>query len=158
MPAFLLTRNSFSKKQYIYVAQILLVVSIALSKLSIGLLFKSLMNRGITQWANWGLIGAIMAWAIGSIAALAARCSSPHPWSVVGGKCDHQVSESSVTTSESSEILTEIHQDIMFEAIGALNIITDLALVLLSCAVLWTVQVSLGKRMRIISLLAIRLV
>lgn len=81
------------KKQYIYIAQILLVVSIALSKLSIGLLFKSLMNRGITQWANWGLIGAIMAWAVGSIAALAARCSSPHPWSVVGGKCDQQVSE-----------------------------------------------------------------
>lgn len=46
----------------------------------------------------------------------------------------------------------------MFRAIGAINIITDVALVLLSCAVLWTVQVSLGKKLRIISLLAIRLV
>jgi hypothetical protein len=49
-------------------------------------------------------------------------------------------------------------QDVMFRAIGAFNIITDVALVFLSCAVLWTVQVSLGKKLRIISLLAIRLV
>ncbi|PCG92746.1 Hypothetical protein PENO1_072980 [Penicillium occitanis (nom. inval.)] len=49
-------------------------------------------------------------------------------------------------------------QDAMFRAIGAINIITDIALVFLSCAVLWTVQVSLSKKLRIISLLAIRLV
>ena len=49
-------------------------------------------------------------------------------------------------------------QDAMFRAIGAINIITDVALVFLSCAVLWTVQVSLGKKLRIVSLLAIRLV
>jgi hypothetical protein len=46
----------------------------------------------------------------------------------------------------------------MFQSIGAVNIVTDVALVFLSCAVLWTVQVSLGKKLRIISLLAIRLV
>lgn len=46
----------------------------------------------------------------------------------------------------------------MFQGIGTINIITDAALVFLSCAVLWTVQVSLVKKLRIISLLAIRLV
>lgn len=78
-------------KQYIYIAQILMIVTVALSKLSIGLLFKSLMNVGIARWANWGLIGAVIAWAVASIVALAARCSSPYPWSFVGGKCDSQV-------------------------------------------------------------------
>lgn len=46
----------------------------------------------------------------------------------------------------------------MFQTIGAFNVITDVALILLSCGVLWTVQVSMVKRLRIISLLAIRLV
>jgi hypothetical protein len=68
-----------------------MIVTIALSKLSIGLLFKSLMNRGIASWANWALISAVIAWAVASIIALAARCSSPHPWSFVNGKCDYQV-------------------------------------------------------------------
>jgi hypothetical protein len=68
-----------------------MIVTVALSKLSIGLLFKNLMNRGIARWANWGLIGAVIAWTVASIVALAARCSSPHPWSFVDGKCDYQV-------------------------------------------------------------------
>jgi hypothetical protein len=46
----------------------------------------------------------------------------------------------------------------MYDTIGAFNIITDAAIILLSCGVLWTVQVSMAKRVRIISLLAIRLV
>lgn len=125
-------------ERYMYGAQILMIVSIALSKLSIGLLFKNLMNRGIALWANWALISAVIAWAAASTIAFAARCSSPHPWSIVNGKCDNQ--------------------DIMFEASGAINIVTDVGLVLLSCAVLWSVQVSLGKRLRIISLLAVRLI
>uniref|UniRef100_A0A093VNT6 Rhodopsin domain-containing protein n=1 Tax=Talaromyces marneffei PM1 TaxID=1077442 RepID=A0A093VNT6_TALMA len=123
---------------YIYVAQILMIATIALSKLSIGLLFQSLMDIGIARWANLGLNSAVIMWAVASIAVLAARCSSPHPWSFVDGKCDYQ--------------------GVMFRAIGAFNIITDVVLVFLSCAVLWTVQVSMGKRLRIISLLAIRLV
>ncbi|EEA20052.1 hypothetical protein PMAA_039190 [Talaromyces marneffei ATCC 18224] len=125
-------------EKYIYVAQILMIATIALSKLSIGLLFQSLMDIGIARWANLGLNSAVIMWAVASIAVLAARCSSPHPWSFVDGKCDYQ--------------------GVMFRAIGAFNIITDVVLVFLSCAVLWTVQVSMGKRLRIISLLAIRLV
>jgi len=83
------------------------------------------------------LVGAVITWGVASIIALAARCSSPHPWSFVSGKCDNQ--------------------DAMFRTIGAFNAITDAALVFLSCGVLWGVQVPLMKRMSIISLLGLRL-
>lgn len=77
--------------QYWYVAQILLIATIALSKLSIGLLFKNLMSKGPPFIANWTLVATIVAWAVASIIALAARCSSPHPWDFVNGKCIDQV-------------------------------------------------------------------
>ncbi|OKL59749.1 hypothetical protein UA08_04917 [Talaromyces atroroseus] len=131
-------QNTVSDRNLNLFEKILLIATVSLSKLSISLLFKSLMNRGFSQWANWGLISAIVAWAIASIVALAARCSSPRPWDFVNGECDNMA--------------------VMFQTIGAFNIITDAAIVLLSCGVLWTVHVSMAKRVRIIGLLAIRIV
>ncbi|KAJ5802476.1 uncharacterized protein N7503_004926 [Penicillium pulvis] len=125
--------------KYEYVAQILLVMTIALSKISSGLLFKStLTSKGYT-WANMSLIGAISAWAIGSILALALRCSLPTPWEWnLTEKC--------------------INQPALFQAIAALNIITDVALVVLPCVLLRNVQLSRWKRFRIMALIASKLV
>ncbi|KAJ6103055.1 hypothetical protein N7486_005482 [Penicillium sp. IBT 16267x] len=124
---------------YEYVAQILLILTLALSKVSSGLLLKgSLTSRGYT-WANWTLIGVISAWAIGSILALALRCSLPTPWEWnLPEKC--------------------IDQAALFQAIAALNIITDVALVVLPCVLLRNVQLSRWKRFRIMALIASKLV
>ncbi|KAJ5777460.1 hypothetical protein N7520_000706 [Penicillium odoratum] len=121
--------------KYEYVAQILLIVTIALSKLSSGLLFKStLTSRGYLR-SNMGLIGVITAWAIASILALAFRCSLPTPWEWnLPGQC--------------------INQAALFQAIAAFNIITDVALVVLPCVLLRNVQLSRWKRFRIMALIA----
>ncbi|KAJ5637627.1 hypothetical protein N7490_007506 [Penicillium lividum] len=121
--------------KYEYVAQILLIVTIALSKLSSGLLFKStLTSRGYLR-SNLGLIGVITAWAIASILALAFRCSLPTPWEWnLPGQC--------------------INQAALFRAIGAFNIMTDVALVVLPCVLLRNVQLSRWKRFRIMALIA----
>ncbi|KAH8700111.1 hypothetical protein BGW36DRAFT_424948 [Talaromyces proteolyticus] len=111
------TNNLDLFQRYLYVAHILLILTIALSKLSIALLFKSLMSKGVPFYASWSLIGVITAWAVASIVALAVQCSSPHPWDFVDGKC--------------------IDQAALFRAIGAINMITDLGLIILPCVVLW---------------------
>lgn len=66
--------------QYEYAAQILLIATIALSKLSLGLLFKNLMTSRRSLLASQILIGTIVAWAVASILALAFRCSMSAPW------------------------------------------------------------------------------
>jgi hypothetical protein len=66
--------------QYEYAAQILLIATIAFSKLSLGLLFKNLMTSRRSSIANQTLMGVIIAWALASIIALALRCSMPTPW------------------------------------------------------------------------------
>ncbi|KAJ5660053.1 hypothetical protein N7507_006504 [Penicillium longicatenatum] len=124
---------------YEYVAQILLIVTIALSKISSGLLFKSTLTSREYTWANMTLIGVISAWAIGSILALALRCSLPTPWEWnLPEKC--------------------IDQAALFQTIAALNIITDVALVVLPCVLLRNVQISRWKRFRIMALIASKII
>ncbi|KAJ5113648.1 hypothetical protein N7456_002182 [Penicillium angulare] len=118
-----------------YVAQILLIMTIALSKLSLGLLFKSTMTSRRFSWANWTLMAVITAWAVGSILALALRCSLPTPW----------------LWSSSDKC---INQAALFQTIATFNIITDVALVILPCMLLRTVQLSRWKRFRIMALIA----
>ncbi|KAJ5149715.1 hypothetical protein N7448_001293 [Penicillium atrosanguineum] len=124
--------------KYEYAAQILLIVTVAFSKISLGLLFKNLMTSRRYLRTNQVLMGVIIAWAVGSIFALALRCSMPTPWMWNSpDKC--------------------INQAALFEAIAALNIVTDIAIVLLPCMLLRTVQLSHWKRFRIMALLATRI-
>ncbi|KAJ5665958.1 uncharacterized protein N7477_008406 [Penicillium maclennaniae] len=124
--------------KYEYAAQLLLIVTVAFSKISLGLLFKNLMTSRRYLRTNQVLMGVIIAWAVASILALALRCSMPTPWMWNSpDKC--------------------IDQAALFEAIAALNIVTDLAIVLLPCMLLRTVQLSHWKRFRIMALLASRI-
>lgn len=124
--------------KYEYAAQILLIVTIAFSKISLGLLFKNLMTSRRYLRTNQVLMGVIIAWAVGSILALALRCSMPTPWQWnTPAKC--------------------INQTALFQAIATLNILTDVAIVLLPCMLIRSVQLSGWKRFRIMALLATRI-
>ncbi|KAJ5895948.1 uncharacterized protein N7473_005347 [Penicillium subrubescens] len=123
--------------KYEYAAQILLIATIAFSKLSLGLLFKNLMTSRRSSITNQTLMGVIIAWALASIIALALRCSMPTPW-----KWDQHDQC--------------INQAALFQAIAAFNILTDIALVVLPCLLLRNVQLTRLKRFRIMALLASR--
>ncbi|KAJ5698924.1 hypothetical protein N7462_000929 [Penicillium macrosclerotiorum] len=124
--------------KYEYAAQILLIVTITFSKLSLGLLFKNLMTSRRSLFANQALMGIIVAWAVASVLALALRCPMPSPW-------------------EWNRLDKCVNQTALFQAIATLNILTDVALVLLPCMMLRNVQLSRWKRCRIMALLASRL-
>ncbi|KAJ5484877.1 hypothetical protein N7539_004865 [Penicillium diatomitis] len=124
--------------KYEYAAQILLVFTIAFSKLSLGLLFKNLMTSRRSSIANKSLMAVIVAWTIGSVLALSFRCSMPTPW-----RWDQPESCGNQTA--------------LFTVIGVFNILTDIVLVVLPCLLLRNVQLTQLKRFRIMSLLASRL-
>ncbi|KAJ5612061.1 hypothetical protein N7510_005255 [Penicillium lagena] len=124
--------------KYEYAAQILLIATTALSKLSLGLLFKNLMTSRRYSRTNQGLMVVIIAWTIASILALVLRCTISAPWKWnVPDQCINQIA--------------------LFQVIAALNIITDIGIVVLPCMLLRTVQLSRGKRFRIMALLASRI-
>ncbi|KKK16916.1 hypothetical protein ARAM_002669 [Aspergillus rambellii] len=126
--------SSFDK--YAYTMQILLLASVTCSKLSIALLARSLTVDGYMLRGTQGLMAIIALWAMSSIPTLAIQCSLPRPWDPTG-QC--------------------LNREALAGYIGAVNILTDAALVLLPCIVLHKVQISRWKRFRIMAMLATRL-
>lgn len=123
--------------KYEYVAELLLIATVACSKVSIGLLFKNLMTYGWTLRASQITMVVIGLWAVASMVALAFQCDLPHPWKFTGHCIDRAA---------------------LYQGIGIFNILTDISLVVLPCTLLRTVQLSKWKRSRMMGLLATRLV
>ena len=82
------------------------------------------------------LLGVVVAWAFASVIALAFQCSLPRPWDS-NGRC--------------------VDQAVLHYAIGAFNIATDIALIILPCVVFWSMHDPV-KRLRVVSLFSIRIV
>jgi hypothetical protein len=74
-----------------YGTQILVLATVACSKFSSALLFRSLTAQGNVLRLTQGLMVVIGLWASSSIVAVAFQCSLPHPWDVTG-RCFNRVS------------------------------------------------------------------
>ncbi|PKX91159.1 uncharacterized protein P174DRAFT_463296 [Aspergillus novofumigatus IBT 16806] len=127
--------TSFDK--YMYGTQIPLLATVACSKFSLALLFRSLTAQGNVLRLSQGLMVVIGLWTSSSIVALAFQCALPHPWDVTG-RC--------------------VNREALSNYIWTMNILTDAALVFLPCVVLQKVQISGLKRLRIMAMLATRLI
>jgi len=136
------TRETVSDRDFVlyqkfqYGAQILLIATMAAAKTSLALLLHSLMGEGYSLLASQSLLGIIIAWGITAIFATAFACSLPDPWDIKG----HCVN------------LGALHN-----AIEALNILTDVLLILLPCFVFWKVQEQM-RRYRVATLFGLRLI
>jgi len=122
-------------QKYGYAAQIILVATMTLSKISLSLLVQSLMAEGHSVMAGRGLLAIIIGWGITSIFSIAFGCALPHPWDSTG-RC--------------------INLGALHNAISAINIVTDLGLILLPCLVFWRVQDRM-RRYRVTALFATRI-
>ncbi|RHZ70311.1 hypothetical protein CDV55_106498 [Aspergillus turcosus] len=130
------SKNLTSFDKYLYGAQILLLATVTCSKFSLALLFRSLTAQGNIFRLNQGLMVVIGLWASSSILALAFQCALPHPWDITG-RC--------------------VNREALSDYIWTMNIITDAALVFLPCIVLQKVRITWSKRLRIMAMLATRL-
>jgi hypothetical protein len=75
-----------------YGTQMLVLATVACSKFSSALLFRSLTAQGNVLRLTQGLMVVIGLWASSSIVAVAFQCSLPHPWDITG-RCVNRVSD-----------------------------------------------------------------
>jgi hypothetical protein len=85
------TNDLTSFDKHMYGTQILVLATVACSKFSSALLFRSLTAQGNVLRLTQGLMVVIGLWASSSIVAVAFQCSLPHPWDVTG-RCFNRVS------------------------------------------------------------------
>lgn len=128
--------NKFSK--YYYAASILAVVVQALTKMSICLWISIISPQARVKLANRILMGAVIAWTISGIFAVAFACGLPHPWRSSGNS------------------ICKSHEAILLYN-GVLNIITDIAISILPVVMLWNIQLQFRKKAAVCALFASRI-
>jgi hypothetical protein len=83
------------------------------------------------------LLLVIALWTTSGIFALAFQCELPKPWISAPGRC--------------------IDQQAMYIALDTINIITDVALVVLPIFMIWSVQTSLKTKLQVVGLFGVRI-
>lgn len=107
-----------SCKQFHYASNILFIAVLAISKLSVALLILQLAPDRRIHIACFITLSLTLAWTLISIFGLAFHCKLPQPWIYLPHRCAGAVEY----------------------PIAVLNILTDLALSIIPCLLLWNVQ------------------
>ncbi|KAI9712158.1 MAG: hypothetical protein M1812_006996 [Candelaria pacifica] len=127
--------GTYSK--YNYASQLLFIFVLFCSKVSLIILTTSITPSKGLSVASQVLMGVIAAWALASFFALAFQCHLPSPWDFTPGRC--------------------LNQQAMYDAIGATNILTEVAIIALPVLMMWTVQVTTYKRVEVMLLFGVRI-
>ncbi|KAF7168848.1 hypothetical protein CNMCM5623_001790 [Aspergillus felis] len=126
-----LPADSFEKySKYNYAAQLLQIIPVALSKLSTTLLVHILTPRSGLQSACLATIGAIGVWTVFALCAIAFQCPLPDSWLYSPDRC----------TAKGA----------LMYPIAVLNILTDVAVLALPFFMMHKVQMTQGKRVKIL--------
>ncbi|KAJ5625293.1 hypothetical protein N7510_001602 [Penicillium lagena] len=118
----------------VYSADILYVATLALSKVSTSLFYRTITTRS-SQWIIHGILGTVGLWALIAIIMLAIRCSS-HPWQDINQECPTLFPR--------------------WQATAALDIILDAVLVLYPMKVVPYLQTTLNKKATVLLVLSCR--
>jgi hypothetical protein len=108
-----------------------------LSKCSTAFLFLRLTPGRGHGFAIWATISASIVWAIVSAFLVALRCHSTHPWEDVSAECTGLFAR--------------------WQFIGALDIVTEAALFLLSLYLVWGIQMSIKSKAIVVCAFGCRL-
>lgn len=95
-----------------------------------------------------------MLWSITSIFALAFQCDLPRPWLQGTGRCVNLVSFPPVIRA--TPRLTD-PQKALYYYVDIMNILTDVALVILPVLVVWGLQLKAEKKLFVVGLFATRI-
>ena len=124
--------------QAFYASNILMIAALAGAKASVTLLIISIKPLRPVMLASYGLLGVVAAWMVAGILALAFQCSLPMPWRLGPDTC--------------------VDQYAVQLALGAVNIITHFAIVVLALLMMRSVQVASSKKWTVVALFALRIV
>jgi uncharacterized membrane protein YgcG len=128
-----------TSEQFNYTAQILFVLILYLSKVSLLFFIIRLTPSKETLQACWVVMGVVTGWAISIVIALAAQCSLPRPY-------------------DFSDPTKCVNQRALYYAAGIIDIATDLTIVILPCVIVWNVQITRRQRWTVMSVFGVRVV
>lgn len=123
--------------QALYASQLLSVLVLAGSKVSVTLLVLGLKPFKIIAQACYVVLVMTAAWIIASLVGLGAQCDQPTPWNSSSGRC--------------------VDQQSLYVALGVVHILLDIAVIVLPVMLLSKVQIIQRKRHHISALFAIRI-
>lgn len=127
--------DMFNKYNYAY--QILFIITICLSKISLLLFIIRLTPNNTTIRVGRIAMGVITLWGIATVFALAFQCSLPQPWNIISGVCHNQ--------------------DALYYSAGIIDIITDIGVIALPLVMLWTIQIPRAKRITVMTVFIVRI-
>ncbi|KAG2421304.1 hypothetical protein HFD88_005278 [Aspergillus terreus] len=130
--AALSTANKFT-----YVAQLLSIIVLALSKLSTTLLVWKLTPKRAIRTACKITIGLATAWAVFGLFAIAFQCQMPEPWVYTPEKC--------------------VGEGVLLYPVYALHIITEIIVVVIPFFMMRHVQLAWKKRVKILASFSARI-
>ncbi|KIW99849.1 uncharacterized protein Z518_10777 [Rhinocladiella mackenziei CBS 650.93] len=120
--------------KYNYASNILTVLTLAFAKCSVFQLILTIIPKRRIRLACHALDATIVLWLLTSIFALAFQCDLPHPWLLGGDRC--------------------VNLTALYDYVGIMNILTDIALIVIPFLVVWDLQLRISKKIIITSLFA----
>ena len=78
--------------QAVYASQILQIIILCLSKLSLLMVYTKLTPVRKTMIVLWTTVSFVASWGIAAVVALATQCAAPTPWDFLTSHCINRVS------------------------------------------------------------------
>ncbi|KAL2062998.1 hypothetical protein VTL71DRAFT_6070 [Oculimacula yallundae] len=120
-----------------YTSQLLYVPALALGKLSTVVYLRALSPDARFVIVNQIIEGFVVLWAFSTEFAIAFQCALPTPWAFITSKCFN-------TTA-------------MWNATGAIDILTDIVITALPGYLVWNVQMSTAKKALVVGIFGFRI-
>ncbi|EXJ56542.1 hypothetical protein A1O7_06886 [Cladophialophora yegresii CBS 114405] len=124
------------QKSY-YTSNIFFTLALGLSKMSVVFFLNRLTVVKTQKMVFHALTAFIATWTVGSTFAVALQCDLPHPWIIVDEKCPGAF--------------------LRWKVIGALDIISELAIVLMAIYLVWGLFTTFSKKAIVVGAFAFRL-
>ncbi|KAL8632394.1 hypothetical protein Q9189_001871 [Teloschistes chrysophthalmus] len=129
---------SFEKGQY--AADMLYIAALAFSKFSsIAYMIQFTPDHRHRLWGKV-ILAAVATWAVVAFFGVAFECGVPSPWAIVNGKCMNVVGLLSIKALPDPK--TDSSKTAFWEAMGAIDILTDFALIALPSYITWHLQMA----------------
>ncbi|MCJ1472904.1 hypothetical protein MMC13_001553 [Lambiella insularis] len=132
--------NLVTLQKYVYASDVLFIVTLALSKCAVILLYQ----RILYSWSKplYVVLGATIAWTIAAVLAVCLQCNPVQPWQTI----DIDTGELRCT-----KLVTQ------WAGIGAFDVVTELAIFSISIYMVWTLQMAFKSQAIVVIAFACRL-